>query len=225
MSPSLTRATTALLALLAAAPGALAQDCTTHPLLKPAQCGVAKAPDAFNVTWTISVPAGKRNITVMVERKNAPLGVDRFYNLAALHYFDGTTETDNANGFFRVVAGFVTQFGISGAPPVSKAWQNLEIKDDPVLLSNVRGTIAFATAGANTRTTQVYINLGVNSGLDGQGFAPFGTLSVADMKIVDQINGQYAQEPDQNMIYSEGDAYLKKNFPKLDYILNTYVTA
>jgi peptidyl-prolyl cis-trans isomerase A (cyclophilin A) len=217
------RASALLAAALLSAP-ALAQDCS-HPLLDPTHCGVEKAPDAFNVTWTISVPAGKHtNITVRVERKSAPLGVDRFYNLARLHYFDGTTETGNACGFFRVVAGFVTQFGISGAPPVSKAWQNLEIKDDPVLLSNVRGTIAFATAGANTRTTQVYFNLGDNSGLDGQGFAPFGTLSVEDMKVVDAINAQYAQEPDQDAIYAQGDAYLKKNFPKLDYIEATFVT-
>jgi peptidyl-prolyl cis-trans isomerase A (cyclophilin A) len=107
---------------------------------------------------------------------------------------------------------------------VSAAWQNLEIKDDPVILSNVRGTIAYATAGANTRTTQVYINTGDNSGLDGQGFTPFGTLSVADMKLVDAINAQYAQEPDQDQIYAKGDAYLKASFPKLDYILDTFVT-
>ena len=221
----LARAASLLVVLAAAAPSALAQDCKTHPLLSPAQCGVAKAPDAFNVTWTISLGATRRsNITVVVERKHAPLGVDRFYNLARLHYFDGTSETGNACGFFRVVTGFVTQFGISGAPPVSAAWQNLEIKDDPVVLSNVRGTIAYATAGANTRTTQVYINTGDNSGLDGQGFTPFGTLSVADMKLVDAINGQYAQEPDQDQIYAKGDAYLKASFPKLDYILNTFVT-
>jgi peptidyl-prolyl cis-trans isomerase A (cyclophilin A) len=220
-------ATAARLAALAAlaAVGA-AQDCKTHPLLNPAQCGAAKAPDAFNVTWTISTGGGaaRSNVTVVVERKNAPLGVDRFYNLARLHYFDGTTEKDNACGFFRVVPAFVTQFGIAGAPAVSAAWANPPIKDDPVLLSNVRGTISYATAGPNTRTTQVYINLADNSGLDKQGFAPFGTLSVADMKVVDKINAQYGQEPDQGQIESSGDAYLKKNFPKLDYILATYVS-
>ena len=211
----------ALAALAALAAGA--PDCKTHPLLSPAACGVAKAPDAYNVTWTISASGARKNVTIRVLRKDAPLGVDRFYNLAKLHYFDGTTESGNACGFFRVVSGFVTQFGISGLPAVSGAWQNLNIKDDPVLLSNVRGTISYATAGPDTRTTQLFINTANNPGLDGQGFAPFGTISEEDMKSIDLINAQYAQEPDQDQIYAKGDAYLKQSFPKLDYILDTFV--
>ena len=215
--------------LLAAATALMASsvqaDCKTHPLLDPTTCGVVKAPASFSVTWSITAAGKPANISVQVERAWAPLGVDRFYNLARLNYFDGTTETGNAAGFFRVVPNFVTQFGISGAPPVSAAWQNLEIKDDPVILSNVRGTISYATAGPGTRTTQVYINLANNSGLDAQGFTPFGKLSEEDMKTVDAINAQYGQSPDQDQIYAKGDAYLHANFPKLDYITNTYVTA
>ena len=189
---------------------ASAQDCKTHPLLSPAKCGAEKAPDAFNVTWTMSTGGGKalENVTIVVERKAAPLGVDRFWNLARLHFFDGTTETGNACGFFRVVPAFVTQFGIAGAPAVTAAWSSPPIKDDPVVLSNVRGTIAYATAGPDTRTTQVYVNLADNSGLDGQGFSPFGTISVADMKVIDKINAQYGQDPDQGQIESQGDAYV-----------------
>ncbi len=107
------------------------------------------------MTWTITAIGVPHTITVHCERKWAPLGVDRFYNLAKLHYFDNSTEAGNNAGFFRVVPNFVVQFGIAGAPPVSAAWQNLNLKDDPVILSNVRGTISYADAGPNTRTTQV----------------------------------------------------------------------
>ena len=131
----------------------------------------------------------------------------------------------NANGFFRVVPGFVVQFGIAGLPAVSGPWQNLNIKDDKVILSNIRGTIAYADAGADTRTTQVYINFANNSRLDADGFTPFGVISEEDMKIVDTIYAGYGQDPDQDTIYAQGDAYLKKSFPKLDYILTTSVTA
>ena len=137
----------------------------------------------------------------------------------------GSYAAGNAAGFFRVVPGFVVQFGISGLPAVSGAWQNLEIKDDPVVLSNTAGTIAFATAGPDTRTTQVYINLGDNSGLDGQGFAPFGNVtSDAGYAVVQKLYAGYGQTPDQDTIYSQGDAgYLIPQFPLLDYIIDTTI--
>jgi peptidyl-prolyl cis-trans isomerase A (cyclophilin A) len=107
-------------------------------------------------------------------------------------------------------------------PSISAPWQNANIKDDPVVLSNVDGTIAFATAGPNTRTTQVYINTGDNSGLDGQGFAPFGKVT-SGLDVVKRINSAAGQDPDQGKIESEGNAYLRKNFPQLDYTLMTVI--
>lgn len=136
-------------------------------------------------------------------------------------YMDNETIAgDNDAAFFRVVPGFVVQFGISGMPSVSKAWEPLTIKDDPVILSNVAGTIAFATAGPDTRTTQVYINLADNSGLDKQGFTPFGKVT-AGMDVVLGLNSEAGQDPDQDLIYSQGNAYLRANFKKLDYVLKT----
>jgi peptidyl-prolyl cis-trans isomerase A (cyclophilin A) len=127
---------------------------------------------------------------------------------------------DNDASFFRVVPAFVVQFGISGLPTVSQAWEQQTIKDDPVVLSNVAGTIAFATAGPDTRTTQVYVNLADNSGLDQQGFAPFGKIT-AGMNVVLGLNSEAGQDPDQTLIYSKGNAYLRANFKHLDYVLKT----
>jgi peptidyl-prolyl cis-trans isomerase A (cyclophilin A) len=217
-----------LLTFLLAATSAVAEeaDCRGHPLLSPSTCCVDKPPAKFNVTWGLSIGGVTKPITVSVETKWAPLGSARFFNLAKYHYFDGMAPegSGNANGFFRVVPGFVVQFGIAGLPAVSAPWQNLVIKDDKVILSNIRGTIAYADAGADTRTTQVYINFANNSRLDADGFTPFGVISEEDMKVVDTIYAGYEQLPDQDTIYSQGDAYLKKSFPKLDYILTTSVT-
>lgn len=132
----------------------------------------------------------------------------------------------NEAGFFRVVPGFVVQFGISGLPAISAAWQGLTIKDDPVVLSNTLGSIAFATAGPDTRTTQVYINLGDNSGLDAQGFAPFGNVtSDAGYAVVSKLYAGYGQTPDQDTIYARGDKYLKASFPLLDYTVATTISS
>jgi peptidyl-prolyl cis-trans isomerase A (cyclophilin A) len=120
------------------------------------------------------------------------------------------------------------QFGIAGNPAVSGPWENLVIANDPVIMSNVRGTIAYAAeqdaAGqAVNRTTQVYINYADNSNLDPLGFTPFGVVVGDGMKVVDKINAKWSQDPDQDSIYAQGDAYLEKNFPGLDYIVKTYV--
>ena len=109
------------------------------------------------------------------------------------------------------------QFGISADPKVSAAWETANIKDDPVMGSNTRGTLVFATAGPNTRTTQLFINLNNNSPLDSMGFSPFGTVTDG-MDVVDKIYPGYAERPDQQRINEEGDAYLVKNFPKIDKI-------
>jgi peptidyl-prolyl cis-trans isomerase A (cyclophilin A) len=168
----------------------------------------AKAPDVYEVQFVTT----KGNFILQVTRAWAPLGADRFYNLVKYHYFDGAS-------FFRVVPGFVVQFGLTGSPAVNKAWTDANIKDDPVTQSNVAGTITFAMAGPNTRTTQVFINFANNSRLDGSGFAPFGKVSEG-MDVVNQLYSGYADSPTshQGEITNEGKAYLDKNFPKLDSI-------
>jgi peptidyl-prolyl cis-trans isomerase A (cyclophilin A) len=171
-----------------------------------------KAPDDFKAAFHTT----KGNFTVEVTRSLAPNGADRFYNLVKSGYFKDMA-------FFRVVPGFMVQFGIHGNPGVSAKWRDANIPDDPVKGSNTRGTITFATAGPNTRTTQLFINFADNTGLDGQGFAPFGKV-VDGMNVVDKINGEYGDGPpsgggpDQGRIQTEGNTYLKKAFPDLDYI-------
>ena len=172
----------------------------------------ATAPDTFKVQFDTT----KGKFTVEVTRSLSPNGADRFYNLVRSGYF-----TDIA--FFRVIPGFMCQFGIHGDPAVSAKWRDANIADDPVKGSNTRGTITFATAGPGTRTTQLFINFGDNVGLDGQGFSPFGKV-IEGMDVVDKINSEYGEGapggngPNQGRVQMEGNAYLKKDFPNLDYI-------
>jgi len=186
--------------------GAAHPAATAHPsLLNPASLS-AKAPAVFKAKF--STTAG--DFVVEVHRDWAPLGADRFYNLVRSGFFTNAA-------FFRVVPGFVVQFGLGPDPAVNKVWENAKIKDDPVRQSNKRGSIVFATAGPNTRTTQLFINYADNSGLDHQGFAPFGTV-VQGMALVDGIFAGYRETPNQNLITSKGDAYLKASFPRMDKI-------
>jgi peptidyl-prolyl cis-trans isomerase A (cyclophilin A) len=169
----------------------------------------AKAPDLYKAQFTTT----KGDIIVEVHRDWAPLGADRFYNLVKNGFF-------NNAAFFRVVVQprpFIVQFGLNANPEVNKVWEHANIKDDPVMGSNSRGTLVFATAGPNTRTTQLFINLNDNKFLDSMGFAPFGTVSDG-MDVVDKIYPGYAERPDQGKITEEGDAYLVKNFPMIDKI-------
>jgi peptidyl-prolyl cis-trans isomerase A (cyclophilin A) len=166
----------------------------------------AKAPDTYNARFETSAGA----FTVGVTRAWAPGGADRFYNLVKNGFFDGTR-------FFRVVPGFVVQFGLSGDPAISARWHLASIPDDPVKQHNTRGTITFATAGPNTRTTQLFINFADNLNLDGMGFSPFGTV-VDGMGVVDRIYAAYGERPDQGLIEGRGNAYLASQFPKLDSI-------
>jgi peptidyl-prolyl cis-trans isomerase A (cyclophilin A) len=169
----------------------------------------AKAPAVYRASFATT----KGTFVVTVHRAWAPLGADRFYNLVQNHFFDG-------DAFFRVLKGFVVQFGISPDPAVSKAWQTATIKDDPVKTSNTPGTIVFADAGPHTRTTQLFVNLGNNgSNLDGQGFAPFGKVT-SGMAVLQKLYGGYGEQAsnDQQQIQTQGSAFLRKTFPKLDGI-------
>jgi cyclophilin family peptidyl-prolyl cis-trans isomerase len=167
-------------------------------------------------TFKADLDTSKGLIVIDVHRDWAPLGADRFYNLVKNGFYDDIR-------FFRVIDGFMAQFGIHGTPAIQSAWRNVQIKDDPVKQSNKRGFVVFATAGPNTRTTQLFINFGDNASLDKQGFAPFGEVSKG-MDVVDKIYSGYGEGaprgkgPDQNRIQSEGNVYLNKAFPKLDYI-------
>ena len=199
----------ALVALAAAVvAGTAAAAAPPSQLLHPASLH-AKAPAVYRASFATT----KGTFVVTVHRAWSPLGADRFYNLVQAHFFDGVM-------FFRVVKGFVVQFGISPDPAISKAWQSATIKDDPVKASNTPGTITFADGGPQTRTTQVFVNLGDNSGnLDGLGFSPFGKVT-SGMSVVNKLYGGYGEQPshDQQQISTQGNAFLRKTFPKLDSI-------
>ena len=160
-------------------------------------------------TFTVKVEASTGDFTIEVHRDWAPVGADRFYQLVKSNYFDECR-------FFRVVPGFMVQFGMNGDPGVQNDWDR-NIKDDPVTQSNTRGFVTFATSGPDSRTTQLFINFADNASLDGQGFAPFGKV-IEGMEHVDAINAEYGESPDQGSIKSGGNAYLNQKFPNLDYI-------
>jgi peptidyl-prolyl cis-trans isomerase A (cyclophilin A) len=177
-------------------------------LLNPAALK-AKAPDIFKAQFTTT----KGDFIVEVHRDWAPIGADRFYNLVKNGFY-------NDCSFFRVLPGFVAQFGMSPSPAVNKAWQNANIKDDQVKVGNKRGNLVFAAMQIpNSRTTQIFINFKDNSPLDAQGFAAFGTV-IEGMDVVDRLYSGYGDNsgPDHGLISSEGKPYLDKNFPKLDSI-------
>lgn len=186
-----------LAALAAAAFSCVAQQTTQAP---------APVPDVYRVNFVTS----KGDFVVEVTKAWAPLGAERFYRLVQRKFFDNQR-------FFRVVSGFIVQFGISGDPAVAAAWRDRNFRDDPVKTSNARGTITFATAGPGTRTTQLFINFGNNRALDAQGFSPFGKV-VSGLEVVDSLYSGYGESPDQGLIQSKGNAYLQAQFPKLDYI-------
>ncbi|HVW86048.1 MAG TPA: peptidylprolyl isomerase [Bryobacteraceae bacterium] len=164
------------------------------------------APATFRVNFDTS----RGSFVVEITRELAPNGADRFYNLVKSKYFDG-------DRFYRVVPGFMVQWGANGDPAVSKAW-DVPIQDDPVKTTNARGTITFAaTSAPNSRSTHMFINYADNARLDQMGFAPIGKV-VSGMENVDQIYSGDGERPDQEQIRDEGNAYLQKEFPNLDYI-------
>ena len=170
-----------------------------------------KAPNTFRVLFDTS----KGEFTVEVTRAWAPEGADRFYNLVANGYYDDCR-------FFRVVKGFMVQFGINGDPQINASWRAARIEDDRGKESNKRGYVTFAHAGPNTRTTQLFINHADNTFLDAQGFPPFGKV-IKGMDVVDAINDEYGENPDQRRIQLEGNAYLNQTFPNLDFIKTVIV--
>jgi len=195
----------------AAAPAVAAVPGKRHPALLDPSLAKEKAPDVYKAKFTTT----KGDFVIEVTRAWAPQGADRFYNLVKTGYFDETR-------FFRTVDGFMVQFGIHGDPAVNTKWRNARIPDDAVKQSNKKGYVTFATSGPDSRTTQVFINfVDRNTFLDGMGFAPFGKV-IQGMEIVDSLYKGYGEGapqgkgPDQGRIQSEGNAYLVKDFPKLD---------
>jgi cyclophilin family peptidyl-prolyl cis-trans isomerase len=176
-----------------------------------------QAPDSFRARFATT----KGDFVIAVHRAWAPLGADRFYNLVRSGFYDGVR-------FFRVMPGFMAQFGIHGDTAVTTAWRERRIPDDPVRRTNVRGMVTFATGGPGTRTTQIFINYGNNDRLDGMGFAPFGQV-VEGMDVVDKLFGEYGEGaprgrgPDQFRLNVEGEKYLARQFPKLDKITKATV--
>ncbi len=182
-------------------------------LVKPNKAALAAAaPDSFTLLFATS----KGDVEVRVRRAWAPLGADRLHYLASHGFFEGAR-------FFRVVPGFVVQFGLSGRPEVDKAFRSLRLKDEPVKVSNRRGTIVFATSGPNTRTTQLFFNLADNPFLDEDGFSPMGEV-VRGMELVDQINAEYLQQSNvQSRIEREGNEFFRRRYPALDSIVSVTV--
>lgn len=188
-------------------------------LLHPERFAVdAKAPGRFDVKLETS----QGPVVLAVRREWAPAGADRFYYLVRSGFFDGEK-------FFRVREKFIAQFGLNGDPAVIAAWKHRTIPDDPVRVSNVRGTVAYAMTGPDSRTTQVYINLADNRRLDPQGFAPFAQVT-SGMDAVDRLYSGYGEDAGggvrggkQGLIEAGGNAWLARAFPKLDYIIRAYV--
>jgi peptidyl-prolyl cis-trans isomerase A (cyclophilin A) len=177
-----------------------------NPLLDPAQAQET-APDTFRARFETT----KGEFTVEVVRDWAPRGADRFYNLVKLGFYDDVA-------LFRIVEGFVAQFGISGDPAVSRAWSDARIPDDPVKESNLRGTLTYAKTNApHSRTTQLFINYADNDNLDGYGFAPFGRV-VEGMEVVDSFYSGYGENVDQGLAERRGNDYFRNDRPKLDFV-------
>lgn len=181
-------------------------------LLDPSKL-TATAPDVFRARFDTT----EGPFVIEVHRDWSPLGADRFYNLVSNGYYDGVR-------FFRVVSGFMAQFGINGDPAVNAAWKKTAIADDPVTQSNTRGMVSFAMAGPGSRTTQLFINyVDTNVRLDRMGFSPFGKV-VEGMEVVDALHAGYGEGapygsgPRQDRIENEGNTYLSAEFPELDYI-------
>jgi peptidyl-prolyl cis-trans isomerase A (cyclophilin A) len=183
----------------------------TEPVIPAddSETAMDESDSAANGSFKVKFETTAGDFVVLVHRDWAPRGAQRFYELVNSGFY-------NDCKFFRVVSGFMVQFGISGNPSTQQSWER-SLKDDPAKKSNRRGYITFATAGRDTRTTQVFINFVDNAFLDSQGFSPFGEV-IEGMDNVDKINAEYGETPDQGQITSSGNSYLSAQFPKLDSI-------
>jgi peptidyl-prolyl cis-trans isomerase A (cyclophilin A) len=194
-----------------AAPAPTTAPSPLRPLLDPPHA-TEQAPERFRVRFETT----KGPFVIEVTRAWAPRGADRFYNLVRVGYYDDVS-------FFRVIENFMVQFGIHGDPAVNAAWRQARIPDDPVTQSNKRGMVTYAMAGPDTRTTQLFINFRDNTGLDGQGFSPFGRV-IEGLSVVDSLYSGYGEGapsgmgPEQGRAQGEGNAYLKSRFPRLDFV-------
>lgn len=183
-----------------------------HPGLLDPSKATAAAPASFRAKFETT----KGSFIIEVHREWSPKGADRFYNLIKVGYFQEIA-------FFRAIEGFMVQFGISGDPKINGVWKDATITDDPVKTSNDRGYISFATAGPNTRSNQLFINLVNNASLDSMGFSPIGKI-IDGMSVLDSLYKGYGegapsgQGPSQAILSQQGNPYLKSQFPKLDYI-------
>jgi peptidyl-prolyl cis-trans isomerase A (cyclophilin A) len=177
---------------------------------KPASAQKAPSSETAPATFRINFDTSRGPFVVEITREQAPHGADHLYSLVKAKYFDGSR-------FYRVVPGFMVQWGAAADPAVGKAW-DVTIEDDPVKDTNSRGTISFAATGRpNSRTTHLFINYADNARLDAMGFAPLGKV-VSGMEIVDQIYSGDGERPDQMQMQTQGNQYLEKEFPHLDYI-------
>ncbi len=174
-------------------------------------------------TFAVRVETTRGDFVIEVVRSWAPIGADRFYHLVRNGFYDDVR-------FHRVVPGFITQWGVSGRPEVDAVWYDRGMPDDPVVASNVRGTIAYAFTDPGTRATQVYINMVDNTRLDATGFAPFGRVVEGMEAVVDSIYSGYGEESgggvrrgDQSRIVAEGNAYLDADFPLLDRLIRAEI--
>jgi peptidyl-prolyl cis-trans isomerase A (cyclophilin A) len=173
-------------------------------------CAQKPTTETAPAVYRVNMETSKGPVVIEITRADAPNGADRFYNLVKAKYFDGAR-------FFRVMPGFMAQFGIAADPATTKRW-DVPIQDDPVKTSNVRGAVTFAaTQAPDSRSTQLFINFADNARLDSMRFAPIGKV-VSGMENVDQIYSGDRENPDQTRIEAEGNAYLEKEFPQLDYI-------
>jgi cyclophilin family peptidyl-prolyl cis-trans isomerase len=177
-----------------------------------------KAPDVYRVR----IDTSKGSVVLEVTRALAPRGVDRFYHLVETGFYDDSR-------FFRVIAGRFAQFGIPGNPAIGGIWRNQSFPDDPVRASNTRGTFAYAMTGPDARTTQIYINTSDQQQQDAQGFAPFGKV-VEGMDVVDKLYSGYGETSGSGMragkqgrLFEEGNAYLDREFPRLDKLIRARI--
>ena len=190
-------------------------------LLNPARAyWTTRAP----ATVDVDVETSRGNFKVELIREWAPHGVDRFYNLARAGYFDDSR-------FFRVISGFVAQFGIAGDPAIAARWSRRRLRADSVRERNLRGAITYAQFKPTDRTTNVFINLRDNLSLDTLGFAPIGRV-VEGMEVVDSLYAGYGEIPaaaaplgNPKRLYGEANRYLDKAFPKLDRIVRITIVS